>query len=107
MRIRILQSKDSGWDFSEKIRSAVEGKIAPLELDFKNLDRFYDVLTAVSRAYDLNIVLFFPKKEEAAIAGPILVELLKGGAKVIFYYAEDVGIYEEEILTAIFNEVGV
>ena len=107
MRIRVIQSKDSGWDFSEKIRSAVEGKIVPLELDFKNVNRFYDVITAVSRVYDLNIVLFFPKKEETAIAGPILVELLKGGAKAIFYYAEDVGIYEEDILAAVLGVIGV
>ena len=107
MRIRVIQSKDSGWDFSEKIRSAVEGKIVPLELEFKTVNRFYETVSAVSGAYDLNVVLFFPKKEEAAIAGPILLELLKSGAKVVFYYAEDVVVYEEEILAEVLSAVGV
>jgi len=106
MRVRVIQSRDSGWDFSEAIRSAVEGKVAPLELDFRTVERFYDTLSAVSGSYDLNIVLFFPRKDEAAVAGPLLVELLRTGARVVFYYAEDVGIYEEDVIRAVTGLIG-
>ncbi|MDN5358657.1 MAG: hypothetical protein PWP76_500 [Candidatus Diapherotrites archaeon] len=106
MRVLVIQSKDSDWDFSEKIREAVEGKVAPLELEFKTVPRFYDTLRAVSSTYDLNIVLFFPRKEEAAVAGPLLAELLKTGAKVVFYFAEDVGVYEDEILSMVLSFFG-
>ena len=107
MRALIIQSADSDWDFEEKIRGSVEGKIAPLELDFKKVPRFYDVLNAVSSSYDMNIVLFFPSKNEATMAAPILLELLKSGARVVFYYSEDVGIYEDDILKAVLSFFGI
>ncbi len=107
MRVLVIQSADSDWDFEEKIRQAVEGKIAPLELDFRKVPRFYDTLRAISSSYDMNIVLFFPSKNEAVMAAPILLELLRSNAKVLFYYAEDVGVYEDDILKTVLSFFGL
>ncbi len=107
MRVLIIQSADSDWDFEEKIRSAVDGKVAPLVLDFKKVPRFYDCLSAMKQDYDLNVVLFFPSKNEATMAAPILLELLKRGARVVFYYAEDVGIYEDEVVSRVASFLGL
>jgi len=107
MRVLVIQSADSDWDFEEKIRESVEGKIAPLELDFQKVPRFYDALNAISSFYDMNIALFFPSKNEATMAAPILLELLKSGVRVIFYYSEDVGIYEDDILKAVMSFFGL
>ncbi len=98
MRVLIVESQDSDWSFADALKKFVDGKIAPLEIDIRRVQRFYDVLPAVKGDYDVKVVFFFPGKDEAAVAGPILVELLKSGAKVFFYFREDVGLHEEEIL---------
>jgi hypothetical protein len=107
MRVRVIQSADADWDLSDKIRSALEERITPLELEFETVPRFYMVGSAISSSADANIVLFFPKKEEAAIAGPILVELMKTGAFVIFYFADDLGVYEDDVIAAVCKVLGV
>ncbi|GEM_PF-5075334 len=107
MRVLILESEDSDWSFGDAIRKLVEGKIAPLELDVRRVKRFYDILPASKGEYDVKLAFFFPSKEESAIAAPILLELLRSGVNVFFYFREDVGLHEEEILEQALSVFGL
>ena len=107
MRVRVVQSADADWDLSDKIREALEGKITPLELDFVTVKRFYQTVGAVDSSADVNIVLLFPRKEEAAIAAIVLDRLQSAGTKVIFYFADELGTYEDDILEMVQSAAGL
>ncbi len=107
MRVRIVQSADADWDLSDKIRRELEGKVAPLELEFVTVKRFYQAIGALDDAADVNIVLLFPRKEEAAIAATVLERLQSVGAKVIFYFVDELGTYEDDILEMVQSAVGL
>ncbi|NPA76965.1 MAG: hypothetical protein GXN93_04405 [Candidatus Diapherotrites archaeon] len=106
MHVRIIQSRDVDWDLSDKIRSALEDKIAPLELDFAMIDRFYNVPDAINASADVNIALLFPRKEEAPIAAETVRELREKGAKVVFYFSDELGTYEDDVIAAILRMLG-
>jgi len=107
MRVRVIQSADADWDLSDRIRKDLEGKVTPLELDFVTVKRFYQAVEALDRSADVNIVLLFPRKEEAAVAAIVLDRLQSVGAKVIFYFADELGTYEDDILEIVRSAVGL
>ena len=107
MRVRVVQSSDADWDLSDRIRTELEGKITPLELDFVTVKRFYQAVDALDKMADVNVVLLFPRKEEAAIAATVLDRLQSAGAKVIFYFADELGTYEDDILEMVRSAVGL
>ncbi len=107
MRVRVIQSADADWDLSDRIREALTGKITPLELDFVTVKRFYQAVNVLDRTADVNIVLLFPRKEEAAIAATVIDRLQSAGAKVILYFADELGTYEDDILEMVRSAVGL
>lgn len=98
MRVVIVQSRDSDEDFFERIRSAVEGQIAPLEVERRDVDFFYELPGALDRGADMNIVFLLPRKEYGPIAAEVFRLLVEAGAKVIFEWYENVPAAEEDLL---------
>ncbi len=106
MHVHVVQSRDADWDLSDKIRQALDGKIVPLELSFSEVPRFYQLPDALNNAADVNIALLFPRKEEACIAAGTLQELRRRGAKVVFYFADELGTYEDDIIADVLGLLG-
>ncbi len=106
MHVHVVQSRDADWDLSDKIRQALDGKIVPLELSFSEVSRFYQLPDALNKAADVNIALLFPRKEEACIAAETLRELRELGVKVVFYFADELGTYEDDIIADVLGLLG-
>ncbi len=94
----ILQSRDSEEDFFERIRAAVEGQIAPLEIERRDVDFFYELPGALDANADLNIVFLLPRKEYGPIAAEVFRLLVEAGARVIFEWYENVPAAEDDLL---------